>query len=232
MSTDRTGRQAAVSATDRQAATESAASAPTRDRPQRAGDGGGAVSAGVGIAAQRRRFGGLKWGAAFFGWLVATGLAVIATAIISAAGVALALNTISKAGAKGNAATIGVAGGAVLVVILVVAYYAGGYVAGRLARFDGALQGVGVWLIGIVVTVAFAVAGAIAGSQYNILNRLNLPNLPVGTSAATTGGVIALVVAVLATLVAAVLGGKVGEHYHRKIDRVGTHAEDPTPMAR
>src|SRR5437762_1335179 len=83
-----------------------------------------------------------------------------------------------------NAATIGIAGGALLVLILVIAYYAGGYVAGRLARFDGALQGVGVWLIGIVVTIAFAAAGAIAGSQYNVLNQLNLPNLPVGTSAA------------------------------------------------
>src|SRR5437764_15437742 len=55
------------------------------------------VSSRSGIAEQRRRFGGLKWGAAFFGWLVATGLAVIATAMASAAGVALAVNTLSTA---------------------------------------------------------------------------------------------------------------------------------------
>src|SRR4051812_37225548 len=105
MSTEKTRRPAAVSATDPPAPPEAAVPTSTHP-PTRSEDGARAVSAGIGIAAQRRRFGGLKWGAAFFGWLVATGLAVIVIAIISAAGVALALNSFSKAGARSNAATI------------------------------------------------------------------------------------------------------------------------------
>src|SRR4051794_26843728 len=38
---------------------------------------------------QRDRFGGFNWGAAFFGWLVAIGMGVILTAIVSAAGAAV-----------------------------------------------------------------------------------------------------------------------------------------------
>ena len=43
------------------------------------------------VAVQRARFGGIKWGAAFFGWLSANGLAVLLVALLSAAGVALGL---------------------------------------------------------------------------------------------------------------------------------------------
>ena len=43
---------------------------------------------------------------------------------------------------------------------LAVAYFAGGYVAGRMSRFDGARQGLGTWLLGLVVTVVLAVVGA------------------------------------------------------------------------
>ena len=43
------------------------------------------------VAVQRARFGGIKWGAAFFGWLSANGLAVLLLAVLSAAGVAFGL---------------------------------------------------------------------------------------------------------------------------------------------
>ena len=38
------------------------------------------------VVAQKATFGGIKWGAAFFGWLSANGLAVILVALLSAAG--------------------------------------------------------------------------------------------------------------------------------------------------
>ena len=43
-------------------------------------------------ARQRDEYGGLNWGAAFFGWLVAVGIAVILLAILSAAGTAFGLS--------------------------------------------------------------------------------------------------------------------------------------------
>jgi hypothetical protein len=166
---------------------------------------------------QRDEFGGINWGAAFFGWIVAIGIGVLLTAIVSAAGAAIGLTNQSTA--KANAGTIGIVGGALLIAIAVIAYYAGGYVAGRMSRFDGARQGFGVWLFGLLVTLLVAAAGAIIGDQYNVFEQLNLPRIPVRTSDLTTGGAIALAAIVLGSLLAAVLGGKVGQRYHRRVDR-------------
>jgi len=171
---------------------------------------------------QRDEFGGLHWGSAFFGWLVAVGIATLLTALLSAAGAAVGLTQgASTQDATSNADTIGIVGGIVLLAILLIAYYAGGYVAGRMARFSGPKQGLGVWIIALVVTVVLAVAGAVLGAEYNVLSQLNLPRIPIGEGALTTGGLIALVAIVLGTLLAAIAGGKAGTHYHRKIDRAG-----------
>jgi hypothetical protein len=172
-------------------------------------------------ARQRAEYGGLNWGAAFFGWLVAVGMAAILLAILSAAGTAFGLSEISESEANANADTIGVAGGILLVATLMIAYYCGGYVSGRMSRFDGARQGFGTWAIGLIVTIVLAVAGAVFGSEYNVLEQLNLPRIPIDEGTLTTGAVIALVAVVILTLLAATGGGKAGERYHRKIDRLG-----------
>lgn len=173
---------------------------------------------------QHEFYGGFKWGAAFFGWLSANGLTVLLVALASAAGVALGLTQDSTDEANANAETVGLVGAIVLLVIIGLGYYAGGYVAGRMARFDGARQGVGVWIIGLLVTAALAVAGYVFGSEYNVLNQLNLPRIPVDEGDATTAGIIALVAVLVVTLFAAIAGGKVGERYHRKVDRAGIDA--------
>ena len=181
------------------------------------------------VDAQRSRYGGIKWGAAFFGWLSANGLAVLLLAILSAAGVALGLSQVASADqaaqeATAQADTIGIGGGIALLVVLFLAYLAGGYVAGRMARFDGLKQGLAVWVIGLLVIVLLAVAGAVLGSQYNVLSRLNLPSIPISGDTATTAGIIAGIAALVVTLLGAILGGKLGERYHRKIDRAGYRA--------
>ncbi|WP_231851668.1 hypothetical protein [Modestobacter italicus] len=175
------------------------------------------------VAAQHERFGGIKWGAAFFGWLSANGLAVLLIALVSAAGVAIGLTqgVPSADEATANAGGIGLGGGIALLVVLFLAYLAGGYVAGRMSRFDGARQGLAVWLIGLLVVVVLAVVGAVAGSKYNVLSQLNLPRIPVDEGTATTAGIIALAAVLVVTLIGAVLGGKLGERFHRKVDRAG-----------
>jgi hypothetical protein len=175
------------------------------------------------VDAQRSRYGGIRWGAAFFGWLSANGLAVLLVALLSAAGVAIGLTqgVPSTDDAVQEADTIGVVGGIVLLAILFLAYLAGGYVAGRMARFDGARQGIAVWVIGLLVVIALAVLGLVFGSEYNVLQQLNLPRIPIDEGTATTGGIIALVAVLLVTLAGAVVGGKLGDRYHRKVDRAG-----------
>jgi hypothetical protein len=175
------------------------------------------------VAAQRAVFGGISWGAAFFGWLSANGLAVLLIALLSAAGVALGLargvDTADEAAAQ--AETLGIGGGIAILVVLFLAYLAGGYVAGRMARFDGARQGVAVWLIGLLVVLVLAAAGAILGAQYNVLQQLNLPRIPIDEGTATTAGIVTLVAILLVTLLGALIGGTIGERYHRKVDRAG-----------
>jgi hypothetical protein len=193
------------------------------DRPtSRTGNGTATRSAlDTARARQRDEFGGINWGASFFGWLVAVGVAALLVAILAAAGAAVGLTATTESEATSNAEEIGLGGGIALVVVLMLAYYTGGYVAGRMSRFDGGRQGLGTWVIGLLVTIALAVAAVVLGDQYNVLERLNLPSLPVGDQTLATGGVIALVAIVLGSLLAAMFGGKVGERYHKRIDRAG-----------
>jgi hypothetical protein len=180
-------------------------------------------------AREEERFGGLKIGSAFFGFMTAAGIAVLLLALLSAAGVVLSLTSgttttdISNQAAAGTGAakTIGLVGAILLLVVLFVAYYCGGYVAGRMARFNGTKQGLAVWLWSIVFAIVIAILAKVAGSKYNILSNLNLPRIPVGEGSLTTAAIIAIVAVILVTLGAALLGGKAGMHFHRKVDKAG-----------
>jgi hypothetical protein len=172
-------------------------------------------------ARQREEFGGVNWGSAFFGWLVAVGMAAILLGLLSAAGAAFGLSDVSDSEAKQNAETIGIIGAILLLLVLGIAYFCGGYVSGRMSRFDGGRQGVAVWVLGLVVTIVLAVAGALFGAEYNVLERLNLPRIPIEEGSLTAGAAITLAVVVIATLLLAMMGGKAGERYHKKVDRVG-----------
>ncbi|MDQ0848526.1 amino acid transporter [Arthrobacter sp. B3I9] len=176
------------------------------------------------VAREKEQFGGIKIGSAFFGWLAATGMAVLLTAFVAAAGTAvgLATNTDVNEAVSGANQTVGLVGVIALLVILFVAYYCGGYVAGRMARFNGAKQGFMVWIWAIIAAVVVAILGLIAGQQFNILANLNsFPRIPVNEGQLNTMSIIAAVVIALVALIGAVLGGLAGMHFHRKVDRAG-----------
>ena len=179
----------------------------TRDRPLVAPDTMTALR-----AQQRDRFGGFSWGSDFFGWLAAAGLAGILAGIVAAAGAALGLT-------EGSTDQIGLGGGIALAAVLFVAYGAGGYVAGRMARFDGTRQGLGVWLWGILIAGAIAVLAAAGGSKYNVLDQLNLPRIPIDQGNLTDTGAIVLAVGLVVSLIGAIIGGTLGARWHRRVDR-------------
>ena len=114
-----------------------------------------------------------------------------APALLAATGAALGLGTLGEAvdeAAAENAGTIGIVGVVALIVILFVAYFAGGYVAGRMARFNGMKQGIAVWLWAIVIAVVGAVIGGDRGSGVRILANLNtFPRIPVQRDLLVTG---------------------------------------------
>ena len=172
-------------------------------------------------ARQRDRFGGIRWGSAFFGLLSAIGLAAMLLGIAAAAGVAFGLSEINDV-RTGTADTIGLGGAILLLAILALSWYCGGYVAGRMARFDGVRQGIGVWVWTLAIAAALAIAAVIGGAEYNVLQQLNLPNVAVGDQSLTTGGWLTLAAAVVVTLLFAVLGGKAGDLFHRRVDRFAT----------
>ena len=53
-----------------------------------------------------------------------------------------------------------------------------------------------------------------------MLGSLHIPRIPVDEGSIATGGAIALAAALVASLVFAILGGKTGERYHRRVDRM------------
>src|SRR3954451_20204677 len=192
------------------------------DRPATTtGAATGAGTVAEARALQRDRFGGADGTAIFFGWLSALGLAALLLAVVAAAGTRLGFATnVDTNDATSNAGTIGIVGAAILVGILLLAYYGGGYVAGRMARFDGGRQGFRVWLLGLLVTIAAAVAGWLGGSQYNVFQQLNLPRIPVDEGDIATGAIITLAVVLIGTLLAAMAGGKAGDRYHTRVDNL------------
>lgn len=179
------------------------------------------------VERERSEFGGMKFGSAFFGWLTATGTAVLLTALLAAAGAAVGLGVTGNTEeavdqATRNASIIGIVGAIVLVVILFVSYFCGGYVAGRMARFDGAKQGLAVWLWAVVIAVIVAVLSAVLGSQYNILGNLNsFPRIPLNEGDVTLTGIITAIAVAVVSLAGAVVGGLAGMRYHRRVDRAG-----------
>ncbi len=184
---------------------------------------------------QKEQYGGIKPGSAFFGWLTATGTAVLLTALLAAIGTAVGVTTgTSVSDAAGQATsngqtaqTVGLAGGIALLVVLFLAYYCGGYVAGRMARFNGLRQGLAVWLWAVLIAVLVAVVGAVAGNQYDVLSQLNsFPRIPVNAGDITTGGLIALLAVAAASLVGALLGGLAGMRFHRKVDKAAFEPYD------
>lgn len=204
-----------------------------RDVPVRDHDGDGVAdhretsTRDVVTARERERFGGFKFGAAFFGWLTALGALVALTAVVTAIGAATGLTSpetvedaVDAVDQNMGAATI--IGAIAIALVLFVAYFAGGYVAGRMARLSGAKQGLAVWLWAIAIAIVVAVVTAIAGTQWDILSDVDIfPRIPVTADAATWTGILTAIGAAVITLIAAILGGTAGMRYHRRVDRAG-----------
>ncbi len=206
----------AAAVAQRDAATRSA------DRPRAGREEDALVQHERAEEVRREQFGGYNAGAGFFGWLVAIALSVLLASIVGAVVTAISANLqVDQTEAERRAGSIGLGTAIALLVILMVGYYAGGYVAGRMSRFDGGRQGVGVWLIGLVVTLVAVGLGVLFGAQYNILDRVDLPSIPIPRDTLTGGGIVSAIAILIGTLLAAVAGGKVGQRYHRKVDHTG-----------
>lgn len=169
-------------------------------------------------AREKEAFGGIKIGSAFFGWLTTIGATILLVAVLTAVAAGIGIDTsVSTQDLRG----VGIGVAIALLVILFLAYFAGGYVAGRMARFNGARQGLAVWLWAVVIAIIVSVIAVIAGEATDITSRVNLPPIPADSSDVTATGLVGLVVVLAVTLIAAVLGGLTGMRFHRRVDQAG-----------
>lgn len=172
----------------------------------------------------RDMYGGVDWLASFLGFV----FAIVAGALFSAvAGLVLAplgLSLSFEAGEIGAAAITGL----VLVAILVfLTYFFGGYVSGRLARFDGGRNGAMLLLWTGVAVLILALVSALLSGFLPVGISDNIDNFIQNNLLATIGGlsglgvvgIIILVGAILAALLGGFLGGRLGSRYHAEIDR-------------
>src|SRR5579875_1554240 len=169
---------------------------------------------------EREQFSGMHFWLAFFGWLTATGMTVVLLALVAAVGALFRAQNLL--GLQQGVQALGIGGAIALLVVLLIAYYCGGYVAGRMARFSGLKQGLAVWLWAVIVAVLLGIAGAVAGTTTGATNRLgSVAQLPLSPSTLTVAGIVSAVAVLVVTLVGALLGGLAGMRYHRRVDRAG-----------
>lgn len=174
------------------------------------------------VAREKEAFGGVKVGCAFFGWLTATGTAVLLTALVAAAGTAIGVASGAQSAlAVQTTPTTGLRADIAILAVMVLGYYCGGYVAGRMARFNGIKQGVAVWMWGLLMGLVIAALAAIAGSRFDLLATLNgFPRLS-SYEGQVGHAVVTVLLAIVAALVGATLGGLAGMRFHRRVDKAG-----------
>jgi hypothetical protein len=173
----------------------------------------------VGVAAARERFGGLDLPASLAGMLVALAALLLLAGLASAAIGTIAFQT----GVEGNENELSLGALIAAGAVIFLAFLLGGWAAGRMARYNGALNGfmVAVWFI--VLGVVLAIVGAIADNTYNLFDDLRVAEatLPDWFSIedATVGAIISSLAFVALMVVGAVLGGIWGTRMHRRADR-------------
>ena len=171
----------------------------------------------------RDMYGGVDWLASFLGLVFAIVLGALFSAI---AGLVLIPFGIAPDLSGGQIGASAITGLALLGVLIFLTYFVGGYVAGRLARFDGGRNGamVFVWTFILVLILALAAlvfsgflpSGA-AGRIANIVDGV----LSTARNLAEAGlvGIVTGLAAVLIALLGGILGGRLGSRYHTEIDR-------------
>ncbi len=165
----------------------------------------------VGVAEARNRFGGLDVPATLAGTAAAVGTVVVVGGLMAGAG------TIGyQFGLEGDDG-LSLAGLLAGLVTLALGFWVGGWVAGRMARYDGGRNGLVTALWFLLLAALTSGLGAVLGKSYDVFTDVRLPQWFSGdalTPSALASGLVAFAVMVAAGWV----GGQVGERYHRSAD--------------
>ncbi len=167
----------------------------------------------IGVRAARERFGGIDVPATLVGMLTGLAMTALVGALVGAAiGVVGYQRGLDDAVDELSVASL--AGG---VAVLFVSFIVGGWAAARIARYDGPRSGLvaGLWAVVLAALISGLAAGA--GTEYDVLRQLDMPQW-FSRDALTTGAIVSGILAVGAMLLGGLLGGAWGQRFHRRAD--------------
>ena len=175
---------------------------------RRAGD-----SRDVGVREARDRFGGIDVPAALVGMLAALALTAVLAGLVGAAIGAVGY----QRGLEDSVEELSVASLVGGIAVLFVAFVIGGWAAARIARYDGPRNGLATAIAALLLAAALSALAALAGSEYDVLRDLDMPQW-FSRDALTTGAIVSGVLAIAAMLLGGLVGGAWGERFHRRAD--------------
>jgi len=171
----------------------------------------------------RDMYGGVDWLASFLGFVFTVVLASVFSAI---AGLVLVPFGFPPELSEGQLGASVLTGLAMLGVLIFLTYFFGGYVAGRLARFDGGRNGAMVLAWTFIVALILALVAVVFSGFLPSGTAEVFRNLAQGTAStvgnlagAGTAGIVVAVAALLLALLGGFFGGRLGGRYHTEIDR-------------
>ncbi len=142
----------------------------------------------------------------------------IAVAIVDAVGIDTDLVTTDYE-------QLGVVGGLIVAALLLASYLFGGYVAGRMARRAGALNGLAVAVLGLVIAAAVAALVRWSADTESIVTGLRSLGVPTTADEYGQAFTVAGIASLAAVLIGGFIGGGWGERWHGKLL---ARAVDPT----
>src|SRR5215211_2179359 len=175
----------------------------------------------------RDMYGGVDWLASFLGFIFAIVLGGTFSAI---AGLVLVPFGITPDLSGGQIGTSVITGLVLLGVLIFLTYFFGGYVSGRLARFDGGRNGAMVLAWTFIVVLILALVTVVFSGFLPAGAAEGIRNLGQGTASAAgslasslagagVAGIVVAVAALLLALLGGFFGGRLGSRYHTEIDR-------------
>ncbi len=156
------------------------------------------------------------------GTLVAYGAFLVLASVVAA--VANAVGVSDKV-ATLNWEEMGVTAGLIVAAVLLLSYLFGGYVAGRMARRAGALNGFLVFVLGVLVAVGVSLLVNLIADGDEAARNFRNAGIPTSGEEWGNAGTVAGIASLLAIVIGPILGGILGERWHAKLVH---RALDPT----
>jgi hypothetical protein len=161
------------------------------------------------------------------GTMVAFGTAALLLAVAGAVAQGLGLDTNGLSTQDWK--NVGIGSVIAVGVVMFLAYFFGGYTAGRMARRAGGRPGVMVFVLALVLMVVGAVVAGALTDRSSLLDNLRNQGVPTSWDAWSGVGIIGGIAMLAAMLLGGLFGGLRGERWHGKLV---TRAADPRVLPR